>query len=85
MGELESIAVQRGMVNGAADELARLWNDLQGDARDYGVATQEDMQRAQAFSAFAALMQTYTYQQRLLNALNRLRTCQAFGASATCY
>lgn len=85
VSELESIAVQRGMVNGAADELARLWSDLQGYARDYGVATQEDMQRAQAFFAFAASVQTYAYQQQLLNALNRPRTCQAFGASVTCY
>lgn len=85
VSELESIAVQRGMVNGGADELARLWNDLQGYARDYDVATQEDMQRAQAFSAFAASMQTYAYQQQLLNALNRPRTCQTLGASVTCY
>jgi hypothetical protein len=85
VSELESIAIGRGMVTGAADELVRLWNDLQGYARDYGAANHADVQRAQAFATFAASMQTYAYQQQLLNTLNRPRTCQTFGAAVTCY
>jgi hypothetical protein len=93
--EFEAVLTERGIVNGSADELGRLSNDLNGYARDFAAADQADKLEQQrmmmALSQMAAYYQAQTYQQQqaafqqnLLMTLNRPRNCWVNGAFITC-
>ena len=90
--EVEILARQQGTVMGRASELQSLQKQALSYYIDRQVAQNEDRYQAQRQAQAAQLLlnaATYlaevNYQQQLVNALNRPRTCVNQGATVTCY
>ncbi len=83
--EYEAILRERGLIDGAAKELSLLWTEVDGYSKDMAIARQIDQERRQRFARAMMAISQYVYQQQMLNALNRPRTCTAIGNTVTCY
>ncbi len=89
LNDAERVYQERGLVSGAADELLRLWREVQAYSDDYAAAEQADYEEQQrmaaALQSLGNSMQQYSYQQQMLYEMQRPRTCYPTGYSVTCY
>lgn len=86
---LEAVAKAQGILEGTTDELTALWSQARSYYGDLQLAQEADRrlarQRAQALFAMGAYLNQLNYQQQMINALMRPRTCYALGSVVTCY
>lgn len=86
---LEDVAKAQGLLEGTTDELIALWSQARSYYGDLQLAQEVDRrlarQRAQALFAMGAYLNQLNYQQQMINALMRPRTCHALGNVVTCY
>ena len=86
---LEDVAKAQGLLEGTTDELIALWSQARSYYGDLQLAQEADRrlarQRAQALFALGAYLNQLNYQQQMINALTRPRTCHAVGNMVTCY
>lgn len=95
ISELETLARDQGMIQGRAEEIQSLYKQAMNYYSDVVLAKQEDMYQAeqrrvtqqqatQALFALGTYLNQLSYQQQLINALNRPRTCSVMGNLITC-
>ena len=82
---LDYVAQSRGTVVGRYQELQSLYQQALKYYGDMAQRQIEVAQRAQAFAALGNMLLNMSYQQQLLDTLNRPRTCTRIGHTTTCF
>lgn len=84
-----NIMNQQGLIVGRKEELKILWDEYLVFANEQQAAMEEDRANNSKIALMLAVaggaMAQYSYQQQMLNTLNRPRTCFAFRNLINCY
>lgn len=89
VSRLFSVSEKRGKVMGSAAQLEALYGIVQSYYIDVNQIRREEAESAarqqRAILSALAVYNQYSYQQQLINTINKPRTCTKMGNSVTCY